>query len=76
MNRLIHKPKLCAIEKDWIIYQILKILEKIESEKIYHGDLKAENILLTSYLGVQLSDFASYKPDYVHDVIKRFYRYF
>lgn len=35
------------------------------NRKIPHGDIKSENILVTSWNWVYLSDFASYKPTYL-----------
>lgn len=35
--------------------------------QVSHGDIKLENILVTSWHWVLLSDFASYKPTYLPD---------
>ncbi|CAG8729705.1 14838_t:CDS:2, partial [Acaulospora colombiana] len=32
---------------------------------IYHGDIKTENVLVTSWNWIYLSDFAGYKPTYL-----------
>jgi serine/threonine protein kinase len=36
--------------------------------KIYHGDIKTENVLVTSWNWVYLADFAGYKPTYLPEV--------
>lgn len=62
--RLQTRPYLTRIEKKWIAYQLLIALKHIHDEKITHGDLKIENILLTSYNWILLSDFANFKPTF------------
>ena len=53
------------IEKRWIAFQLLNGLRDTRNRKISHGDIKSENILVTSWNWVYLSDFASYKPTYL-----------
>lgn len=36
--------------------------------QVYHGDIKTENVLVTSWNWVYLVDFASYKPTYLPEV--------
>lgn len=61
-DRLSTRPFLASIEKLWIAYQLLRATQSIHRESICHGDLKSENVLVTSFLWVTLADFASYKP--------------
>lgn len=61
-DRLSTRPFLTDIEKYWIVYQIFRCLDWCHQQNIFHGDLKLENILITSNLWVILTDFASYKP--------------
>ncbi len=56
------------MEKRWIIFQLLKVLEECDGKKINHGDIKTENVLLTSWNWVMLTDFASFKPTLLPDV--------
>ena len=56
------------MEKKWIVFQLLKVLEECHTKKIYHGDIKTENVLLTGWDWVLLSDFASFKPTTLPDV--------
>ena len=61
-DRLSTRPFLVDIEKCWIIYQIFRCMAWCHEREIYHGDIKLENILVTSNLWVMLTDFATYKP--------------
>ena len=62
------RPFLSTMEKRWIIFQLLKVLEECDLKKINHGDLKSENVLLTGWNWVMLADFASFKPTLLPDV--------
>lgn len=59
------RPFLSLIEKKWIAFQLLTALRDARNRKVSHGDIKSENILVTSWNWVYLSDFASYKPTYL-----------
>jgi len=59
------RPFLSPIEKKWIAFQLLNALRDARSHKVAHGDVKSENILVTSWNWVYLTDFASYKPTYL-----------
>jgi phosphoinositide-3-kinase regulatory subunit 4 len=61
-DRLSTRPFLTSIEKRWIAYQLLRCIQSLHKQSIYHGDVKSENVLVTSFLWVVLADFASYKP--------------
>jgi phosphoinositide-3-kinase regulatory subunit 4 len=63
-HRLQTRPYLTRMEKKWIAFQLLIALKHIHNVHIAHGDLKIENILLTSYNWVLLSDFANFKPTF------------
>lgn len=54
------------IEKKWIAFQLLTALKDLHSRQISHGDIKSENVLVTSWNWVYLADFAStFKPTYL-----------
>ncbi|CAF3347839.1 unnamed protein product [Rotaria sp. Silwood1] len=75
--RLQTRPYLTRIEKKWIAYQLLIALKHIHHVNIAHGDLKIENILLTSYNWVLLSDFANFKPTFfAYEDPAEYYYYF
>lgn len=59
------RPFLSPIEKKWISFQLLNALRDAHSHNVAHGDVKSENILVTSWNWVYLTDFASYKPTYL-----------
>ena len=59
------RPFLSPIEKKWIAFQLLTALRDARNRKLSHGDIKSENILVTSWNWVYLTDFASYKPTYL-----------
>ena len=65
------------MEKKWIAFQLLIALKHIHNALITHGDLKIENILLTSYNWVLLSDFASFKQTFfAYEDPAEYYYYF
>ncbi|GME79610.1 unnamed protein product [Ambrosiozyma monospora] len=61
-DRVSVRPFLEPIEKKWIVYQLLSSMAKLHAKGIYHGDLKTENVLLTSWNWCLISDFAMFKP--------------
>ncbi|CAG8479194.1 448_t:CDS:10 [Funneliformis mosseae] len=64
-DRISTRPFLNLIEKKWITYQILCGVHDAHTRAIYHGDIKTENVLVTSWNWVYLADFAGYKPTYL-----------
>lgn len=66
-DRLSIRPFFENIEKKWIVYQLLVTLSKMHEIGICHGDLKTENILLTSWNWILLSDIGLFKPVYLPD---------
>ncbi|KAL7284649.1 hypothetical protein ACG7TL_001946 [Trametes sanguinea] len=64
-DRISTRPFLSLIEKKWIAFQILNALRDARNRKVSHGDIKSENILVTSWNWVYISDFASYKPTFL-----------
>ncbi|KAJ3140917.1 Serine/threonine-protein kinase, partial [Physocladia obscura] len=62
-DRISTRPFLSFGEKIWITFQILTGLSQAHALNIYHGDIKTENILVTSWTWAYISDFsASHKP--------------
>lgn len=64
-DRISTRPFLNNIEKRWITFQLLQCLNQCHKLNICHGDIKLENIMITSWNWVLLTDFASYKPTYL-----------
>lgn len=57
------RPFLTLLEKKWIAFQLLTALSVSRKQRVPHGDIKSENVLVTSSLWVYLTDFSSpYKP--------------
>ena len=75
-DRLSTRPFLSDIEKAWIAFQILKCLAWCHERSILHGDIKLENILITSSQWVVMSDFATYKPALLADDNPSSFNYF
>jgi len=61
-DRLNQRPFLSFVEKKWICYQLLHAMKFTHERNVTHGDVKCENVLMTSTNWVFLSDFASFKP--------------
>ena len=54
------------MEKRWIAFQLLNAVKECHNNNIYHGDIKSENALVTSWNWLFLADFsASFKPTYL-----------
>ena len=64
-DRISTRPFYNDIEKRWIAFQLLCALNQIAKLEIFHGDIKSENVLVTSWNWLLLTDFASYKPMYL-----------
>lgn len=58
-DRLSTRPFLEDIEKKWLAFQLLCALRDCHSKDVYHGDIKTENVLVTSWNWLYLSDFSS-----------------
>lgn len=67
-DRLSTRPFLTQMEKCWVAYQCIKCIDWCHKKNIFHGDLKLENILVTSSLWIVFTDFATYKPVFLPDV--------
>uniref|UniRef100_A0A914VQF4 non-specific serine/threonine protein kinase n=1 Tax=Plectus sambesii TaxID=2011161 RepID=A0A914VQF4_9BILA len=64
-DRLSTRPFLADVEKRWIAYQLLKAMEQCHQRDVCHGDIKSQNVLVSSWGWVQLCDFASFKPSFL-----------
>ncbi|CEL91608.1 unnamed protein product [Vitrella brassicaformis CCMP3155] len=59
------RPFLTPLRLQWVAFQLLAGLCQAHSMGVSHGDLKTENVLVTSWLHAYLGDFASFKPVYL-----------
>ncbi|GAB2292419.1 Serine/threonine-protein kinase [Dionaea muscipula] len=66
-DRLSTRPFLSLVEKKWLAFQLLCAVKQSHGHGICHGDIKCENVLVTSWNWVYLADFASFKPTYIPD---------
>ncbi|RAL37168.1 hypothetical protein DM860_004090 [Cuscuta australis] len=67
-DRLSTRPFLSLIEKKWLAFQLLCAVKQSHERGVCHGDIKCENVLVTSWNWLYLADYASFKPTYIpHD---------
>jgi len=64
-DRMATRPMLNMDEKRWIVFQLFQALHGCHTCQVCHGDIKIENVCLTSWNWVFLSDFASFKPTHL-----------
>ncbi|KAJ2712007.1 Serine/threonine-protein kinase [Coemansia spiralis] len=64
-DRVSTRPFLSGHEKRWIAGQLLVSLREAHSRGVCHGDVKCENVVMTSWNLVYLADFAPFKPTYL-----------
>jgi phosphoinositide-3-kinase regulatory subunit 4 len=63
-DRLVSRPFLTLIEKNWITFQLLNAIQSLHDAGVCHGHITTENVLLTSWNWVLISDVGCqhYKP--------------
>lgn len=62
-DRLSTRPFIEDVEKRWLSYQLLCAVRDCHAQNLYHGDIKTENLLVTSWNWLYLTDFSSsFKP--------------
>lgn len=65
-DRMSTRPFLEDIEKRWLSFQLLCAVRDCHARSLYHGDIKTENCLVTSWNWLYLCDFSSsFKPTYL-----------
>jgi phosphoinositide-3-kinase, regulatory subunit 4 len=75
-DRLSTRPFLSDLEKLWVIYQLMRAVEEAHEEGVVHGDIKPENVMVTSWNWIVLTDFAPYKPVLIPDDDPTDFHYF
>jgi len=58
-DRISINPPLEDIERKWIAFQLICAVRDCHARGIYHGDIKTEDMLLTSWNWLYLADFAA-----------------
>ncbi|XP_051922642.1 phosphoinositide 3-kinase regulatory subunit 4 [Hippocampus zosterae] len=75
-DRISTRPFLNNVEKRWLAFQILTAVDQAHKAGVRHGDIKTENVMVTSWNWVLLSDFASFKPTYLPEDNPADFNYF
>uniref|UniRef100_A0A4W3GSE5 Phosphoinositide 3-kinase regulatory subunit 4 n=1 Tax=Callorhinchus milii TaxID=7868 RepID=A0A4W3GSE5_CALMI len=75
-DRISTRPFLNNVEKKWIAFQILNAVDQAHRVGVRHGDIKTENVMVTSWNWVLLTDFASFKPTYLPEDNPADFNYF
>ncbi|GCC24842.1 phosphoinositide 3-kinase regulatory subunit 4 isoform X1 [Chiloscyllium punctatum] len=75
-DRISTRPFLGHTEKRWVAFQLLTALEQAHRAGVRHGDIKTENVMVTSWNWVLLTDFASFKPTYLPEDNPADFNYF
>lgn len=71
------RPFLSTVEKKWLAYQLLRAIEQLHACGLCHGNLTSDNVLVTSWNWLVLSDFAPYKPTFLpEDDPSEYYYYY
>lgn len=64
-DRLSTRPFLTDTEKRWLVYLLLRAAAQCHAKGVCHGDIKSENVLVTSGNWLLLTDFAPFKPTFL-----------
>ncbi|XP_012692948.2 phosphoinositide 3-kinase regulatory subunit 4 isoform X2 [Clupea harengus] len=75
-DRISTRPFMNNIEKRWLAFQILNAVDQAHKSGVRHGDIKTENVMVTSWNWVLLTDFASFKPTYLPEDNPADFNYF
>jgi serine/threonine protein kinase len=58
-DRITTRPFLSTLEKRWLAYQLLAAVAECHARGVCHGDIKLENVLVTTWSWLYLTDFAT-----------------
>ena len=64
-DRMSTRPFLTDTEKRWLVYLLLRAAAQCHGKGVCHGDIKSENVLVTSGNWVLLTDLAPFKPTFL-----------
>jgi len=77
VDRLNTRPFVSGLEKLWFIYQLLRAVQQAHAAGVRHGDIKCENVMVTTWGWLLLTDFATFKPTFIpEDHPADFYYFF
>jgi serine/threonine protein kinase len=66
-DRFSTHPFLTILEKKWFAYQLIHAVAQMHQAGVCHGDIKCENVMVTSWNWLFLTDFAPFKPTRLSD---------
>ncbi|KAM6967962.1 phosphoinositide 3-kinase regulatory subunit 4 [Aplochiton taeniatus] len=75
-DRISTRPFLNGVEKRWLAFQVLTAVDQAHRSGVRHGDIKTENVMVTSWNWVLLTDFASFKPTFLPEDNPADFNYF
>ncbi|XP_028280829.1 phosphoinositide 3-kinase regulatory subunit 4 [Parambassis ranga] len=75
-DRISTRPFLNNVEKRWLAFQILNAVDQAHKAGVRHGDIKTENVMVTSWNWVLLTDFANFKPTFLPEDNPADFNYF
>ncbi|CAN0572550.1 unnamed protein product, partial [Laminaria digitata] len=64
-DRLSTRPFLTDTEKRWLVYLLLRAAAQCHGKGVCRGDIKSENVLVSSGNWVLLTDLAPFKPTFL-----------
>jgi serine/threonine protein kinase len=73
LERLSARPLLLPSEKCWLAYQLLCGIAQAHNSGVVHGDIKCENVMVTSWGWLFLTDFSPFLPVVIPEVCVFFY---
>ncbi|CAI2325991.1 unnamed protein product [Caenorhabditis sp. 36 PRJEB53466] len=75
-DRMSTRPFVVDAEKLWYIFLLFKALSQCETAGVCHGDLKSQNVLISSSNWLQITDFAPFKPCFLTQDNPSWFTYF
>lgn len=64
-DRFHSHPFFSGTEKLWLTHQLLTAVAQLHAAGVRHGDIKSENVMVTTWNGLLLTDIAFHKPTYL-----------
>eukprot|EP01062_Namystynia_karyoxenos_P078256 TRINITY_DN8034_c0_g2_i1.p1 TRINITY_DN8034_c0_g2~~TRINITY_DN8034_c0_g2_i1.p1 ORF type:complete len:1350 (+),score=467.78 TRINITY_DN8034_c0_g2_i1:135-4184(+) len=75
-ERVMTRPFVPKVGRLWMAYQLLCAVDEMHSAQISHGDIKAENVMVTAMGWVYVVDLAPFKPTYIPEENPSDFSYF